>query len=72
MAEFATSGGHWYGLDGTPRYTITGKNGKERNTTLRDARVMNLVPSVTTIIRCAICCPPIIPCWIVNAISGKH
>lgn len=53
MAEFATSAGHWYDLDGSPRYTIIGKNGKERNTTLRDARELALAPSVTTIIRCA-------------------
>src|SRR5688572_6095946 len=32
---------------------MIGKNGQERATTLRDARTMNLVPSVTTIIRCA-------------------
>lgn len=48
----ATEGGHWYELDGTPRYTVVGKTG-ERNTTLRDARTMNLVPSVTTITKCA-------------------
>lgn len=53
MAEFATSAGHWYTLDGEPCYTIVGKNRKERNTTLRDARERALVPSVTTIIRCA-------------------
>lgn len=53
MAEFATSSGHWYRLNGEPCYTIMGKNGKERNTTLRDARELQLVPSVTTIIRCA-------------------
>lgn len=41
---------HWYERDGTPRYTITGKNGKERDTTLRDARQLELVPSVTTIL----------------------
>lgn len=41
---------HWYcGETGEPRYTIIGKNGKERNTTVRDARELNLVPSVTTI-----------------------
>jgi len=51
--DFANSSGHWYRLDGTPAYTIVGKNGKERNTTLRDARELTLVPSVTTIIRCA-------------------
>lgn len=49
----ATESGHWYGRDGSPCYTVIGKNGKERNTTLRDARVYNLLPSVTTIIRCA-------------------
>ena len=35
---FATSAGHWYRLDGTPCYTVVGKNGKERNATLADAR----------------------------------
>ena len=45
--------GHWYARDGSPAYTIVGKNGKERNTTLRDARSLDLVPSVTTIIRTA-------------------
>lgn len=49
--SFATSSGHWYALDGTPYYTIVGKNGKERNTTLRDARAHNLVPSVTSILK---------------------
>ena len=48
--DFATEGGHWYdGKTGEARYTITGKNGKERNTTLADARKLGLVPSVTTI-----------------------
>jgi len=53
MSDFATAGGHWYGLDGTPQYTIVGKNGIERPTTLRDARKLSLVPSVTGIIRMA-------------------
>lgn len=53
MSDFANSSGHWYALDGTPAYTIVGKNGRERPTTLRDAREHNLVPSVTGIIRCA-------------------
>lgn len=46
----ASESNHWYTQDGTPQYTVIGKNGKERNTTLRDARTMDLVPSVTTII----------------------
>lgn len=40
---------HWYDKDGNPKYTIKGVNGKIRPTTLRDARKLNLVPSVTTI-----------------------
>jgi hypothetical protein len=48
----ASESGHWYALDGSPCYTIEGKTG-QRNTTLRDARLMNLVPSVTTITKCA-------------------
>lgn len=44
---------HWYTRDGSPMYTVTGKNGKERPTTLRDARQLNLVPSVTTILNVA-------------------
>lgn len=49
----ATEGGHWYRKDGSPAYTIIGKNGQERPTTLRDAKKEGLVPSVTTIIKCA-------------------
>jgi len=46
--------GHWYKRsDGSPMYTIVGRNGKERDTTLRDAREHDLVPSVTTILRVA-------------------
>jgi hypothetical protein len=44
---------HWYRRDGTPQYTVTAKNGNERSTTLADARKMNLVPSVTTILNVA-------------------
>ena len=49
----AQESGHWYTREGLPRYTVIGKNGKERNTTLRDARAENLVPSVTTILNVA-------------------
>jgi hypothetical protein len=49
LKDFASESGHWYAKDGTPAYTIVGKNGKERATTLRDARNLGLVPSVTTI-----------------------
>jgi hypothetical protein len=50
IKDFASESGHWYAKDGTPAYTIVGKNGKERPTTLRDARTLELVPSVTTIL----------------------
>lgn len=49
--QWADSSGHWYSKSGEPRYRIVGKNGKERNTTLRDARELDLVPSVSTILQ---------------------
>lgn len=49
--QWADSSGHWYSKTGEPRYRIVGKNGKERNTTLRDARELDLVPSVSTILQ---------------------
>jgi hypothetical protein len=47
------STGHWYLPNGSPAYRVIGKNGKERNTTVKDAREHGLLPSVTTIIGCA-------------------
>jgi len=41
---------HWYTQEGKPQYTVVAKNGNQRPTTLRDARTMNLYPSVTTIL----------------------
>lgn len=52
-SSFAKESGHWYDREGTPAYTVIGNNGKERPTTVRDARKHGLVPSVTGIIRCA-------------------
>lgn len=47
----AKEAGHWYdSRDGSPRYTIIGVNGKERNTTITDARKFGFVPSVTTVL----------------------
>lgn len=51
--KFASESGHWYSPKGEPAYTIIGKNGKERNTTLRDAREYGYLPSVTTILKVA-------------------
>jgi hypothetical protein len=44
---------HWYNQDGSPQYTVKAKDGSDRPTTLRDARKMNLVPSVTTVMKVA-------------------
>lgn len=44
---------HWYDRAGNPAYTVKAKDGTDRPTTLRDARKLALVPSVTTIIKCA-------------------
>ena len=48
--KHSSESGHWYTQEGEPMYTIVGVNGKERNTTLADARKLGLVPSVTGII----------------------
>lgn len=44
---------HWYTREGWTAYTVKAKAGHDRPTTLADARKLGLVPSVTTIIRCA-------------------
>ena len=62
--EQLSEAGHWYDKDGLPTYTIIGANGKERNTTLRDARQWGYVPSVTTVIGMA--AKPALENWKVN------
>ena len=62
--KFTSESGHWYGQDGEPMYTIIGVNGKERNTTLRDAKSLGLVPSVTTII--SMIAKPSLENWKIN------
>ena len=49
----ASESNHWYTQAGEAAYTVTAKNGEQRPTTLRDAKKMGLVPSVTTILKCA-------------------
>ena len=47
-----TTGGHWYTQDGKPMHWVDKADGKgTRNTTLRDARKLNLLPSVTNILK---------------------
>jgi hypothetical protein len=54
---------HWYTRDGVPMYTVPSKkDGTPRNTTLRDARELNLVPSVTTILNVA--AKPALTAWL--------
>lgn len=50
VSSYTSEAGHWYTRNGEPMYQVEGANGKIRNTTLRDARKHDLVPSVTTII----------------------
>jgi hypothetical protein len=53
MSEvIAKESGHWYDINGNPAYEVANKsNGAMRPTTLRDAKKLNLFPSVTTIMR---------------------
>ena len=56
MAELtarASESGHWYTREGDPMYTVEAAKGGMRATTLRDARKLNLVPSVTTVLNVA-------------------
>lgn len=55
MAEIKAApvfeGGHWYTRDGSPAYTQPKSDGSgERPTTLRDAKKLKLLPSVTTVL----------------------
>jgi hypothetical protein len=59
----ASESNHWYTREGVPQYTVPSKkDGSPRNTTLRDARTMNLVPSVTTILNVA--AKPALTAWL--------
>lgn len=54
MQENKSESSHWYKQDGTPCYTVERSDGKGfRNTTLRDAKKLGLLPSVTTILSVA-------------------
>lgn len=51
--QFAAESQHWYTKSGESAHWCIGANGKQRPTTLRDARKLGLLPSVTTICRLA-------------------
>jgi hypothetical protein len=55
---------HWYTKDGAPAYTVIAKNGEPRSTTLRDAKKLGLLPSVTTIMKAA--ASPGLEAWKLN------
>lgn len=55
----ASEGGHWYTRTGEPCYQVNGKQ-----TTLREARKIGLVPSVTTILQME--AKPALTAWLVN------
>jgi hypothetical protein len=52
---------HWYTREGLPLYTVAKKDGTPRNTTLADARKLNLVPSVTGIL--SVIAKPALDAW---------
>jgi hypothetical protein len=53
IKERPSESGHWYTRTGEPMYQVKSNGGVLRNTTLRDARKYDLVPSVTTILNVA-------------------
>ena len=55
---------HWYTRGGDPMYQVQAAKGGMRATTLRDARKLNLIPSVTTIMSCA--AKPGLEAWKLN------
>lgn len=61
-APRASESNHWYTRDGVPMYTVEAKKGGQRNTTLRDARTMSLIPSVTTVLNVA--AKPALTAWL--------
>jgi hypothetical protein len=66
MMITSQSSSHWYTKDGEPCYEVPYKDPRRgvRRTTLRDARKLNLVPSVTTITK--IIDNPILDTWKTN------
>jgi hypothetical protein len=62
--RYAQDSGHWYTKTGQPMYEIVGANGKLRSTTLRDARKLDLIPSVSTILKLE--AKPQLTAWLVK------
>jgi hypothetical protein len=64
IVERPSESNHWYTKDGSPAYSVKGKDGQPRSTTLRDARKLGLLPSVTTIMKAA--ASPGLEAWKLN------
>lgn len=56
--------GHWYDRHGKSCHTVKGADGMDRDTTLRDARTLGLVPSVTTVLE--VLAKPALTSWMVD------
>ena len=66
MSDYSSESGHWYTQDGEPKYEMPYADPAKgmRPTTLRDARKLNLVPSVTTIL--GVPAKPFLNQWIIE------
>ena len=62
----ASEAGRWYDRSGNPVHEVAAKKGGLRNATLRDARKLDLVPSVTSILQ--IKAAPALDIWKQNQI----
>lgn len=64
---------HWYDrTTGDPRHSITGKNGKERKTTLRDAKEHGYLPSVTSVLKDVLAAPNLTSWLIERAVMATQ
>lgn len=50
MKLFSAENAHWYRRDGEPLHSVLSAKGEPRPTTLRDARKLGLLPSVTNVL----------------------
>ncbi len=50
MRLFNPENAHWYRRDGEPLHSVLSAKGEPRPTTVRDARTLGLLPSVTTVL----------------------
>src|SRR5499427_10324997 len=50
MKLFSSENAHWYRRDGEPLHSVLSTKGEPRPTTLRDARKLGLLPSVTNVL----------------------